>query len=75
MSDVTLEIIAERLERIQAEQASMCAAMADMAADQTMLIARTMLGIEVNIVQVRDHLGRIDARIARLESAPETTTS
>lgn len=73
MADVTLEFIAERLERIQAEQASMRAAMADMAADQTVL-TQMVLRIERNIVQVRDHLGRMDARIAHLESAPATTT-
>lgn len=65
---VTLDFVAVRLERIQTEQASMRAAMADIAAGQTVL-TQMVLRVERNIVQIKDHLGRMDNRIANLEPA------
>ena len=80
MTAVTLEFIAERLERIQTEQAKtrgditeIRAAMTDMAADQTVL-GQMMLRVERNIVQIKEHLGRMDTRIAHLEERAGAAT-
>lgn len=75
MVEVTLEFIAKRLDAIQADQSAMRAdqaairaSLADLAADQTVL-TEMVLRVERKLVQVRDHLGRIDGRLAHLESA------
>ena len=75
MTEITLEFIAERLERIQTEQAAMRAqfagmqaTLADLQADGTVL-ATMVLRVERGIVQIKDILARVDSRVDKLEHA------
>ena len=63
---ITLEFIAERLERIQTEQTAMCADMIDMKADIRVL-GNLYLRLERGQEQIKDILGRIDNRLTKIE--------
>lgn len=68
MADVTLEFIAERLERIQTEQIAMRADVINMRAEITVL-GGMVFRIERDLVLIKDIMGRLDNRIGKLEHA------
>lgn len=68
MADVTLEFIAERLERIQTEQIAMRADVTNMRAEITVL-GGMVFRIERDLVLIKDIMGRLDNRIGKLEHA------
>lgn len=75
MADVTLEFIAERLERIQTELAAMRADIAAIRADVATLredvtvLGTLYLRLERNDLQIKEALARVENRVAKLETA------
>lgn len=69
MTEVTLEFIAKRLERIQTDLTELRAEVADLRAGQTVL-TEMVFRVQRDMVQVKELLGRMDSRISRLEKDP-----
>jgi predicted nucleic acid-binding Zn-ribbon protein len=67
MAEVTMEFIGELLVRIQAEQTAMRQDIAEMRAEITVL-THMVFRIERDIVLIKDAIGRLDNRVARLEA-------
>ena len=66
MAEITLDFIGERLERIQAEQTAMRDDIRNIQADITVM-GQAWLRVERTLVQTRDILARMEARLAKLE--------
>jgi uncharacterized protein (UPF0335 family) len=75
MADVTLEFIANRLERIQVEQTAIRADITAIRADITdtkasiTVLGNIALRIERDLVLVKDVLGHLDNRLRKVEDA------
>jgi hypothetical protein len=67
---IDLKFIAERLLAIQTEQAAIRTGLTDIADGQTVL-GQMIMRLERDMVRVKDLLGRMDGRIARLETAAQ----
>jgi hypothetical protein len=64
--EVTLDFIAQRLERIQAEQTEIRQTVHDTAADVTVLTG-LVLRLARDMVHVKEMLGRMESRISKIE--------
>ena len=68
MPEINLEFIVGRLDAIQTEQREIRAQIADIAADLKVLTG-IVLRLARDMELVKDHLGRMDARISVIERA------
>jgi hypothetical protein len=69
MTEPDLTLIGERLLAIQTDMREMRSALIDISDGQTVL-TQMVLRLERDMVRVKDLLGRMDDRIAHLETAP-----
>jgi alkylation response protein AidB-like acyl-CoA dehydrogenase len=69
MADVNLEFMTRSFDRVLTEFAGIRSQLADVAADLKVLTGIT-LRLARDMEQVKDHLGRMDTRISKLETAP-----
>ena len=67
--EITLDFIARQLDRVITEQREVRVELRDLRADVTVL-TEIILRLARDMVLVKEHLGRLDARISRLEKEP-----